>query len=75
MQSEQEEIELQTSAEITPDATEADGVESALVRTLTLPPAVAAPILQPESVMVTAVPAASGVPPVVITMEVAPGCD
>ena len=60
---------------ITPDAT--DGVEavgSALVCTLTLlAPAVAAPKVKPESVTVTAVLAASVVPEVVMTMEVAPG--
>ena len=37
--------------------------------------ALAAPILQPTSVTVTAVPAASGaVPPTVNTMDRAPGC-
>ena len=37
--------------------------------------ALAGPIVQPTSVTVTAVPAASGaVPPLVNTMEVAPGC-
>ena len=40
-----------------------------------LPPAVAVlPIVRPVSVTVTAVLAASAVPPVVMTMEVAPGC-
>ena len=37
-------------------------------------PAVAAPIVRPVSVTVTAIPAASAVPPVVMIMEVAPGC-
>ena len=42
---------------------------------MTLPPAVAVlPIVTPVSVTVTAVLAASAVPPVVMTMEVAPGC-
>ena len=37
--------------------------------------ALAGPIVQPTSVTVTAVPAASGaLPPLVNTMEVAPGC-
>ena len=41
---------------------------------MTLPPAVAVlPIVTPISVTVTAVLAASAVPPVVMTMEVAPG--
>ena len=40
-----------------------------------MPPAVAVlPIVRPVSVTVTAVLAASAVPPVVMTMEVAPGC-
>ena len=37
-------------------------------------PAVAAPIVRPVSVTATAIPAASAAPPVVMTMEVAPGC-
>ena len=42
---------------------------------MTLPPAVAVlPIVRPVSVTVTAVLAASAVPPVVMTTEVAPGC-
>ena len=42
---------------------------------MTLPPAVAElPMVRPISVTVTAVLAASAVPPVVKTMEVAPGC-
>ena len=41
---------------------------------MTLPPAVAVlPIVRPVSVTVTAVLAASAVPPVVMTMDVAPG--
>ena len=58
---------------IKPDATDVEAVVSALVCTLTLPPAVAAPKVKPESVTVTAVLAASVVPEVVMTMEVAPG--
>ena len=58
---------------ITPDATDAEAVASALVCTLTCPPAVAAPKVKPESVTVTAVLAASVIPEVVMTMEVAPG--
>ncbi len=42
--------------------------------TVTLPPGVGAePMVKPVSVTVTAVLAASAVPPVVMTMEVAPG--
>ncbi len=37
-------------------------------------PAVAAPIVRPVSVTVTAMPAASAAPPAVMTTEVAPGC-
>ena len=62
-----------TAPPIAPDATDVEAVVSALVCTLTLPPAVAAPKVKPESVTVTAVLAASVVPEVVITMEVAPG--
>ena len=59
---------------ITPDATERDAQRSALVCTVTAPPAVGVPLMvKPVSVTVTAVLAASAVPPVVITMEVAPG--
>ena len=62
-----------TAPHIAPDATDVEAVVSALVCTLTLPPAVAAPKVKPESVTVTAVLAASVVPEVVMTMEVAPG--
>ena len=60
---------------IIPDATDVEAVVSALVCTLTLPPAVAAPKVKPESVTVTAVLAASVAPEVVMTMEVAPGAE
>ena len=57
-----------------PDATAVDAVGSALVCTVTeVLPAVAAPIVRPASVTVTAVLAASAVPPAVMTMDVAPG--
>ena len=57
-----------------PDKTGLDGRRSKLVMTVTLPPAVAAePMLTPVSVTVTAVLAASAVPPAVMTMEVLPG--
>ena len=62
-----------TAPLIAPDATDVEAVVSALVCTLTLPPAVAAPKVKPESVTVTAVLAASVVPEVVMTMEVTPG--
>ena len=62
-----------TAPPIAPDATDVEAVVSALVCTLTLPPAVAAPKVKPESVTVTAVLAASVIPEVVMTMEVAPG--
>ena len=63
----------ETRAKMLPDATDVEAVISALVCTLTSPPAVAAPKVKPESVTVTAVLAASVVPEVVMTMEVAPG--
>ena len=62
-----------TAPPIAPDATDVEAVVSALVCTLTSPPAVAAPNVKPESVTVTAVLAASVAPEVVMTMEVAPG--
>ena len=62
-----------TAPPIAPDATDVEAVVSALVCTLTLPPAVAAPKVKPESVTVTAVLAPSVAPEVVMTMEVAPG--
>ncbi len=58
---------------IAPDATDAEAVISTLVCTVTLPPAVAAPMVRPASVTVTAVLAASVAPAVVMTMEVVPG--
>ena len=64
-----------TAPPITPDATDAETVVSTLVITLTLPPALAVPNVKPESVTVTAVLAASVVPEVVMTMEVAPGAE
>ena len=60
---------------IPPDATPADATVSAFVCTVTaVLPAVGAPIVRPVSVTVTAIPAASAVPPVVMTMEVTPAC-
>ena len=57
-----------------PDATEFDGKGSLLVVTVTLLPNVGTePMVKPVSVTVTAVLAASAVPPVVMMMEVAPG--
>ena len=62
------------SPPITPDSTEADSVGSALVCTVTeVFPAVGAPMVRPESVTVTAVLAASAVPPAIMMMDVAPG--
>ena len=64
----------ETASPITPDATEREAQGSALVCTVTLPPAVGVPLMvKPVSVTVTAVLAASAVPPVAMTMEVAPG--
>ena len=64
----------ETAPPITPDATERDAQRSALVCTVTAPPAVGVPLMvKPVSVTVTAVLAASAVPPVVMMMEVAPG--
>ena len=62
-----------TAPPIAPDATDVEAAASALVCTLTCPPAVAAPKVKPASVTVTAVLAASVAPEVVMTMEVAPG--
>ena len=64
-----------TAPPIAPDATDVEAVVSALVCTFTLPPAVAAPKVKPESVTVTAVLAASVAPEVVMTMELAPGAE
>ena len=61
-----------TAPPITPDPTAADAVGSALVFTVTSPPALATPMVRPVSVTVTAALAASAVPDVVMTMEVAP---
>ena len=59
---------------ITPDATDTDAVWSTLVCSVTLPPAVGAlPMVRPESVTVTAVLAASAVPPVTMMMELTLG--
>ena len=58
-----------------PDATPTEAVVSALVN-IVIPmefPAVAAPMVRPVSVTVTAVPAASALPEAVKTMEVLPG--
>ena len=62
-----------TAPLIEPDKTGADTVGSALVCTVTeLLPASGAPMVRPASVTVTAVLAASAVPPVVMMMDVAP---
>ena len=59
---------------ITPDATEFEVVVSALVCTLTLPPAVGELCkVKPESVTVTAVLALRVAPAVVMTMKLMPG--
>ena len=65
-----------TAPLITPhDTAGLDGVGSALVCTVTESlAALATPMVQPTSVTVTAVPAASEVPATVNTMEVSPGC-
>ena len=66
--------DTETTALIEPDATEVEAVGSALVCTVTdVPPEVGAPMVRPDSVTVTAVLAASAVPPVVMMMDVAPG--
>jgi len=67
--------DTKTLKAMTPDATDAETVVSTLVITLTLPPALAAPNVKPESVTVTAVLAASTAPAVVMTMEVVPGAE
>ena len=66
------EIEV-TAPPITPLATVLEGVGSALVCTVTSPPALAGPNVQPESVTVTAVEAESAVPVTDNTMDVTPG--
>ena len=66
-----------TAPPITPQDKEGLGeaVGSALVCTVTESvAALATPMVQPTSVTVTAVPAASAVPETAKTMEVAPGC-
>ncbi len=56
---------------MTPDATDTDVIWSTLVCSVTLPPAVGVlPMVRPLSVMVTAVLAASAVPPAAMMMEV-----
>ena len=57
-----------------PDATALEAIMSALVCTVTEPPAVGVlPIVKLDNVTVTAVLAASVAVPLVMTMEVAPG--
>ncbi len=59
---------------IAPDATAFEAETSALVCTVTEPPAVGVlPIVKPDNVTVTAVLAASAALPVVMTMDVVPG--
>ena len=59
---------------IGPDGTVFEVAESLLVCIVTAPPAAGVlPIVKPFRVTVTAVLAASAEPPVVMTMEVAPG--
>ena len=63
-----------TAPPIKPDETDTEPVVSVLVCTVTdVFPAVGAPMVRPESVTVTAVLAASAVPPVIMTMDVALG--
>ena len=65
---------LVTVPPMRPDATEFEVTMSALVCTLTLPPAVGELCkVKPESVTVTAVPALRVAPAVVMTMELVPG--
>jgi hypothetical protein len=66
------EIEV-TAPPITPLDTALEGVGSALVFTVTSPPALAGPNVQPASVTVTAVPADSAVPVTDNTTDVPPG--
>ena len=62
-----------TEPPILPEVTGADTAGSALVCTVTdVFPAVGVPMVRPASVTVTAVLAASAVPPVVMMMDVAP---
>ena len=62
-----------TAPPITPLATALEGIGSALVCTVTSPPALAGPNVQPASVTVTAVEAESAVPVTDNTMDVTPG--
>ena len=63
-----------TVSPITPDATKFEVALSALVCTVTLPPAVGVlRKVKPESVTVTAVLALKVAPAVVMTMELVPG--
>ena len=57
---------------ITPEACTPDVVKSMLVFTVTSPPAVAAPMVKPESTMVTALEAAIEPSATVTAMEAAP---
>jgi hypothetical protein len=64
-----------TCPPILPDAVPSDGIISALVE-ITIPlllPPVTAPMVSPERVTVTAVPAANALPVAANTMEVLPG--
>ena len=62
-----------TEPPIAPDLFESDTAGSAFVCTVTdWPPVLGAPMVRPDSVTVTAVHAASAVPPVVMMMDVAP---
>ena len=63
-----------TAPPITPDDSAADARASTLVCTVTEPPALAAPMVRPVSVTVTAVLAASAVSEVVMTMKRGSGC-
>ena len=64
-----------TVSPIGPEAadTVTDTIVSALVCTVTELLPLEAPMVRPASVMVTAAPSASAVPPVVMMMDVAPG--
>jgi hypothetical protein len=69
-----ENVTAVTAPPMRPDGVDADAVRSKLVCTVTEPLAWALlPMVTPVSVTVTAVLAASAVPPVVMTMEAAPG--
>ncbi len=65
---------METAPPITPDATQRDTQVSALVCTVTEPPAVGVSLMiNPVSVTVTAVLAAIAESPVFMTMELVPG--